>query len=229
MNHSPDTYATGAAETAITLMLMLARRANQSHQPVAPGTGNGWSQPASTCRQLSGKTLGIGGFDDAAHETAVRARFGFGMKIIVHHRSPLPAETLSRLDATQVSDIDQLLGQADVVSLHCRADTDTRHLIDALRLNRMKPDAIVINTASSQLLDEEALADALWYDTIAGAGLQARDDEPPLNERLLACENTMVLPRTNDLTGQDSKPANHPALAGLPEFGGIGALFERVA
>ena len=166
---------------------------------------------------------------DGAYETALRARFGFGMQIIVHDRAPVPTEALRQLEAAQVTDIDHLLGQADVVSLHCRAETGTRHLIDALRLNHMKPDAILINTASSQLLDEEALVDALWFDTIAGAGLLACAGEPPLGQRLQACENTMVLPHTNGLTGQDGKPANHAGFAGLPGLDRDGTPLECVA
>ena len=140
MTHPADTYATGTAETAIALMLALVRQPGPTERPCAPCSSIGWSQPANTGRQLAGKTLGVVGWDDGARETAMRARFGFGMQIIVHDRGPVTAETLSRLEATQTTDIDHLLGQADVVSLHCRAETGTRHLIDALRLNRMKPD-----------------------------------------------------------------------------------------
>ena len=163
------------AETAMKLMLMAGRK-------------------------LSGKTLGIVGFGRIGRETARRARFGFGMKVVVHNRSVVPDEDLDQFSAEQVDDIDHLLGRSDFVSLHCPMVSENRHLIDALRLNRMKPDAYLINTAGSELIDEEALADALWYDTIAGAGLDMIHSQPTVCERLVACENLVLLPHTGSAT-----------------------------
>ncbi len=152
-------------------------------------------------QKLSGKTLGIIGFGRIGRETAHRAHFGFGMKVVVHSRSSVATEDLVQIDAGQVDDIDDLLNQSDFVSLHCPADEESRHLIDALRLNEMKPDAYLINTACSELVDEEALADALWYDTIAGAGLDIDNHEPGVCRRLAACENVVLLHPSNLTTG----------------------------
>lgn len=157
------------AETAIKLMLMGGRK-------------------------LSGKTLGIIGFGRTGRETARRAHFGFGMKIVVHNRSAVSGEDLDQFNAAQADDIDDLLGQSDFVSLHCPAHPENSHLIDALRLNRMTPDACLINTAGAELVDEEALADALWYNTIAGAGLDTAANETPVCDRLCGCENVILLP-----------------------------------
>lgn len=169
------------AETALKLMLM-------------------------TGKPLSGKTLGIIGFGRMGRQTARRAHFGFGMKIVVHDRSTVSTDVLNEVRASQVDDIDHLLGKSDFVSLHCPADAQNRHLIDALRLNAMKPDAYLINTADSALVDEEALADALWYDTIAGAGLDVTPPKTHLCDRLLGCKN-VSLPRAADT------PAHFPHLA----------------
>ena len=157
------------AETALKLMLM-------------------------TGQKLAGKTLGIVGFGRIGRETARRAHFGFGMKIVVHNRSAVPDADLGQFKAEQVNDIDHLLGRSDFVSLHCPVNSETRHLVDALRLNTMKPDAYLINTAGAELVDEEALADALWYDTIAGAGLHLIPNEPAVCDRLCGCENVILLP-----------------------------------
>ena len=145
-------------------------------------------------KALSGKTLGIVGFGQAGRETAHRAHFGFGMKIVVHNRSAVPDADLGQFEAEQVDDIDHLLNRSDFVSLHCPVNSETRHLVDALRLNTMKPDAYLINTAGAELVDEEALADALWYDTIAGAGLHLIPNEPAVCDRLCGCENVILLP-----------------------------------
>ena len=156
------------AETALKLMLMAGRH-------------------------LSGRTLGIIGFGRTGREIAHRARLGFAMEIVIHSRSNIPVDELDRLGATQVDDLDRLLARSDFVSLHCPARGDTRHLIDALRLNRMKPDAYLINAADSGLVDEEALADALWHDTIAGAGLDMSSGKTAICDRLKGCHNLAVL------------------------------------
>ncbi len=160
-----------------------------------------------TGQKLAGKTLGIVGFERVGRETARRAHLGFGMKIVVHNRSAVPEEDLARVGARQLDDIDQLLGQSDFVSLHCPQDTENRHLIGALQLNKMKPDAYLINTAGSELVDEEALADALWYDTIGGAGLDVIHNRPTCCDRLRGCENLVLLPHMTS-AGQ---PANAAA------------------
>lgn len=160
-----------------------------------------------TGQKLSGKTLGIIGFGRIGRETARRAHLGFGMKIVVHTRSAVLDEDLDQFKAEQVDDIDHLLDQSDFVSLHCPTHAENRHLIDALRLNKMKPDAYLINTASSGLVDEEALADALWYDTIAGAGLDMIHNEPAICDRLRGCENVVLLPQVNSTT-QHARAAN---------------------
>ena len=179
---TPDLRSESTAEIAMTLMLMVARNSGHGERGVRSD------------QQLSGKTLGIVGFGRVGREVARRAHLGFGMKIVVHDRSVIADDILTQVDAEQVADIDHLLALSELVSLHCPADAETRHLIDALRLNKMKPDACLINTAGSELLDEEALADALWYDTIAGAGLYVSDKQPSVSDRLLACDNAVLLP-----------------------------------
>ena len=171
----------GTAQTALKLMLM-------------------------TGQKLPGKTLGIVGFGHTGRETARRAHFGFGMKIVVHNRSSVPDEDLDRLGAEQVDDIDHLLGRSDFVSLHCPADAENRHLIDALQLNKMKPDAYLINIVGGELVDEEALADAIWYGTIGGAGLDVIHNEPATCDRLRGCENAVLLSHMSS-TGQAARTA----------------------
>lgn len=169
---TPGELSEARAETAMRLMLM-------------------------TGRKLSGKTLGIVGFGRSGRETARRAHLGFGVKIVVHNRSAVPDSDLEQFDAEQVDDIDRLLGRSDFVSLHCPASAENHHLIDALRLNRMKSDAHLINTAGRELVDEEALADALWYDTIAGAGLDDTHNNSAICDRIRGCENVVLLPNAN--------------------------------
>ncbi|MEM9473553.1 MAG: NAD(P)-dependent oxidoreductase [Pseudomonadota bacterium] len=200
----PGSSASGAGELAF-------RAAEKRCTGTTGGTGDSKAETAlklmlMTGKPLSGKTLGIIGFGRTGRETARSAHRGFGMKIVVHNQSIVSDDDLDQISASQVDDIDHLLGQSDFVSLHCLADAQNRHLIDALRLNAMKPDAYLINTSGSGLVDEEALADALWYDTIAGAGLDVTPAETHLCDRLLGCEN-VTLPHAEVTPAQPSRLA----------------------
>ena len=223
LTHSAGSPAPGLGNPAFEIAEQFCARTSHMNAGIARATGNvakGTSGKMSvstaetalklmlmTGQKLAGKTLGIVGFGRIGRETARRAHFGFGMKIVVHNRSVVPGEDLGKVNAEQVDDIDHLLGRSDFVSLHCPADTQNRHLIDALQLNKMKPDAYLINTAGSELVDEEALADALWYDTIGGAGLDGIHNRPTSCDRLRGCENVVLLPHMTS-TGQ---PANAAA------------------
>ncbi len=218
VTNTPEEPGECTAEIAITLMLMLARKAGQGERELRPGGRDGCSSAHLDSEQLSGKTLGIVGIGAAGLETARKAHFGFGMKILVHDRETVTGDILGQVAAEQVGDIDQLLAQSDFVSLHCPASAENHHLIDALRLNNMKPDAYLINTACSELVDEEALADALWYDTIAGAGLDVFRNKPAVNQRLLGCENVVLLPRTGNATRERRKAIGHRVIDNLVEF-----------
>lgn len=218
VTNTPDEQGECTAEIAITLMLMLARKTGHGERELRSGDWDGWSPTHMVGQQLSGKTLSIVGFGAAGLETARRARFGFGMKIVVHNRSAVSDEVLGQVGAEQIDDMDHLLGKSDFVSLHCPADAHNRHLIDALRLNKMKPDAYLINTACSELVDEEALADALWYDTIAGAGLDVFHNQPAVNQRLLACENAVLLPHMGNATQETRNAMGHRVIDNLVEF-----------
>ena len=98
------------------------------------------------------------------------------------------------------ADLDALLGEADIVSLHVPLTAETRHLIDARRLGLMKPSAVLINTARGPVVDEAALADALRAGALAGAGLDVYEHEPHVNEELLGLENVVLAPHLGSAT-----------------------------
>jgi lactate dehydrogenase-like 2-hydroxyacid dehydrogenase len=144
-------------------------------------------------RSLSGKLLGLVGFGRIGQAAAARAR-AFGLRIAYHSRRRVPAEVEAALGATHYPDLDTLLAEADVVSLHCPGGAETFHLIDAPRLSRMKPSAVLINTARGPIVDEAALAAALANGGIASAGLDVYEQEPQVEAALLALENVVLLP-----------------------------------
>ncbi len=180
----PGTNHDSVADLTLALLLALARGVVKSHNDVARG---GWK--AFYGIELMGKTLGIAGLGRIGKAVAVRAQ-AFGMRIIAF--DPYPDKLwASEHDVTLVT-LEELLAQADVVTLHAAAEMTTGPLIGAAQLAAMKPTALLINTARGALVDETALATALRDRHIAGAGLDAFVDEPPLGSPLLALDNVVL-------------------------------------
>jgi len=218
VTNTPDVLSECTADIAMTLMLMLARRAGEGERELRSGNWDGWRPTHMLGRKLSGKVLGIIGFGRIGRETARRAHFGFGMKIVVQNRSPVEKEVLKFFEAQQVDHIDDVLTQADFVSLHCPGGEENRHLINASRLNKMKPDAYLINTARGEVVDEEALAQALWFETIGGAGLDVFEGEPKVRDSLLACENAVLLPHLGSATREAREAMGFRVIDNLVAF-----------
>lgn len=190
-------YSTeSVAQHGIGLMLELARRTGQHAQAVRDGH---WSTAEDFCFalgpviELNSRTLGIIGLGRIGLATA-RIAAAMGMKIIAFSRSGGKGRDLQGLDITFVS-LEELLATADVVSLHSPLSPQTHHLINADRLAMMKPTAFIINTARGQLIDNQALADALNDGRIAGAGLDVLDVEPPAADNpLITAANCVITP-----------------------------------
>ena len=154
------------AERAIAQMVMLMQHGMNT---VLAGDSSG-------SKGIACPTLGIVGFGKAGMEVARRAHFGFGMDIVVYDRRTVTEDELKRCGARQAETLDGLLAVSDVVSLHCPGTPGNRHLIDAFRLNAMKPGAYLINTSHGELIDMLALTHALWFETIAGARINVPDE-----------------------------------------------------
>jgi lactate dehydrogenase-like 2-hydroxyacid dehydrogenase len=161
VTNTPDVLSECTADIAMTLMLMVARRAGEGERELREGRWTGWRPTHLIGTKVSGATLGIIGFGRIGQAMAQRAHFGFGMKILVQNRSAVPADVLARYNAVQVPSIEDLLPHCDFVSLHCPGGAANRHLINASRLDLMKPTAFLINTARGEVVDEHALAQAL--------------------------------------------------------------------
>jgi glyoxylate reductase len=142
--------------------------------------------------RVHGMTLGIVGLGRIGQAVARRAR-GFGMHVLYTQRHRL-AEPLERALGATFVDVDTLFASSDAVSLHCPLTPETRHVASAARIARMKPTAILVNTARGPCVDEAALADALASGHIAGAGIDVFEDEPRVHPALLACERAVLAP-----------------------------------
>lgn len=218
VTNTPDVLSECTADIAIMLMLMAARRAGEGERELRAGAWSGWRPTHMIGHKLSGKTLGIIGFGRIGRATARRAHFGFGMPIVVQNRSKLDPADLDAYGARQVGSVDELMAASDFVSLHCPGGEENRHLIDAKRLSLMRPEGFLINTARGEVVDEDALADALTNGSIAGAGLDVFDGEPRVNSRLLACDSAVLLPHLGSATYETREAMGMRVINNLAAF-----------
>lgn len=194
VTNTPEVLTDCTADLAMTLMLMVARRTGEGERHVRSKVWSGWCPTHMVATKVTGKTLGLIGMGRIAKAVARRAHHGFGMKILFYDPYPPPPEEVRALSAQECASVDEVLTQADFVSLHCPGGEETRHLINAERLARMKPRAFLINTARGDVVDEAALAQALETGVIAGAGLDVYEAEPRVSQALLSMENVVLLP-----------------------------------
>lgn len=218
VTNTPDVLSECTADIAMTLMLMVARRAGEGERELRDGRWTGWRPTHLIGTKVSGATLGIIGFGRIGQAMAQRAHFGFDMKIVVQNRSAVPAEVLARYNAVQVPTIEDLLPECDFVSLHCPGGAANRHLINSRRLDLMRPGAFLINTARGEVVDEHALAQALWFDTIGGAGLDVFEREPKIPHELLDSDNLVLLPHLGSATRETREAMGYRVLENLSDF-----------
>ncbi len=218
VTNTPDVLSECTADLAMTLMLMVARRAGEGERELRAGQWTGWRPTHLVGTKVSGKTLGIVGYGRIGQEMARRAHHGFGMKILAFNRSPVTPEVLAQCQATQVASLDEMLPECDFVSLHCPGGGENRHLINAARLARMRPDAFLINTARGEVIDEAALMQALWFDTIGGAALDVFDGEPAINPQLLESDRLVMLPHLGSATREAREAMGFRVIDNLQDF-----------
>ena len=218
VTNTPGVLTDCTADLALTLMLMVARRAGEGERELRAGRWSGWRPTHLVGTRLTGKTLGIIGMGRIGIAVARRAQHGFGMQVVFFNRSPVAAEALAGLQATRLERVEDVLAQADFVSLHCPGGGANRHLIDAARLAVMKPGAFLINTARGDVVDEAALAAALQHGRLAGAGLDVFEAEPQIHPGLLALENVVLLPHLGSATRETREAMGMRVVENLVAF-----------
>ncbi len=228
VSNTPDVLTEATADIAMTLLLMVSRRTGEGERHVRAGAWTGWRPTHMLGTQVSGKVLGLVGMGRIARAVARRAHHGFGMRVIFHDPyPPTPAEAAA-LGAEPRASLEQVLEEADFVSLHCPATPETRHLMNRERLRRMRPSALLINTARGDVVDEAALVEALTNGTIAGAGLDVYEKEPQVSPALLAMENVVLLPHLGSATQETRIAMGMRALENLRLFFSGAPLRDRV-
>jgi lactate dehydrogenase-like 2-hydroxyacid dehydrogenase len=202
VTNTPEVLTHATADLAMTLLLMLARRAGEGERQLRAGKWSGWYPTHMMGTMVTGATLGIIGMGRIGQAMASKAHYGFGMKILYHNRRPVTDSNVVALGAEFYEDLEAMLGQCDFVALHCPSGPATYHLMNAERLAQMQPHACLINTSRGDVVDEAALIHALQAKQIAGAGLDVFEHEPTVPTALKQMENVVLLPHLGSATVQ---------------------------
>jgi len=228
VTNTPDVLTDDTADEAILLMLMVARRAGEGERHVRAGAWTGWRPTHMLGTRLSGKVLGLIGMGRIGRAVAKRAHHGFAMRVMFHDPYPPPRELVAELDAEPKRSVEEVLREADFVSIHSPATPETRHLINAERLALMQPTAFLINTARGDIVDEAALVTALERGQIAGAALDVYEQEPRVTPGLLKLDNVVLLPHLGSATQETRVAMGMRALDNLKAFFTGAAPRDRV-
>jgi gluconate 2-dehydrogenase len=221
--NTPDVLTETTADFGFALMMAAARRMAESEHFLRRGEWTRWSYDMFTGSDVHGATLGVLGMGRIGQAIARRGALGFGMRVIYHNRSRLPAEAEAALGARYVSK-DRLLAQADHLVLVLPYTPASHHTIGAAELAQMKPTATLTNIARGGVVDDAALAAALREGRIAAAGLDVFEGEPALNPALLGLPNVVLTPHIASAT-----VATRLAMANLAADNLIAALTGGVA
>jgi lactate dehydrogenase-like 2-hydroxyacid dehydrogenase len=228
VTNTPEVLTDCTADIAMLLLLMSARRGAEGDRHVRNRQWNGWRPTHMLGSKVTGKTLGLIGMGRIAQAMARKAHHGFAMNIIYYDPFPPAVEEISDLQATLCTSVEDVLRQADFVSLHCPGGKATHHLMNAERIGLMKPTAHLINTARGDVVDIDALIDALINTKITGAGLDVFEGEPAVNQALLDLDNVSLLPHLGSATEETRVAMGNRVLDNLQAFFNGEQVLDRV-
>lgn len=214
VTNTPSVFTDDTADLTMALIIGVPRRLREGTSLIRRGEWTGWAPSALLGRKLAGKVLGIVGMGRIGQAVAFRAR-AFGLDIRYHNRRRLPEAVEAMFGATWVEDLDSLLAESDIVTLHCPSSAETKGMIDAKRIAAMKPGAILINTARADLVDYEAMIAALESGHLGGAGLDVFPEEPRVDERLVALPNVIAQPHIGSATIEGREQAGEKVIANI--------------
>ena len=218
VTNTPEVLTDCTADIAMTLLLTAARRTSEGERHLRANAWTGWRPTHLLATKVTGKTLGMIGMGRIAQAMARRAHHGFGMKIIFVDPYPPSDEVIQQFNATQCESIDEVLANSDFVSIHCPGGKETYHLLNEENLSKMKPSAFLINSARGDVVDNDALIEALKNGTIAGAGLDVFEGEPNLDKRFLELENAVLLPHLGSASTETRIAMGNRVLENLAAF-----------
>jgi len=218
VTNTPGVLTECTADIAILLLLMSARRGSEGDRHIRNQEWTGWRPTHMLGHKVSGKTLGLIGFGRIAQAVAQRAHFGFGMNILFFNPNPVNKEVIAKYNAIQCDTVEDVLSEANFVSLHCPGGPTTRHLINEQSLKLMRPSAHLINTARGDVVDSQALVKALKQGWIAGAGLDVFEGEPNIDKEFLDMDSVSLLPHLGSATEETRIAMGYRVLDNLAAF-----------
>ncbi|KAH7024342.1 glycerate-and formate-dehydrogenase [Microdochium trichocladiopsis] len=211
------------ADLAICMILSILRDVQSLRSSIAAGTWRGGmaltkgQTGLAPTRDPSGLKLAIIGMGAIGKHTARKAR-AFNMKILYHQRTRMSAEDEAALDATFYASLDDMLAEADVISVHCPLSDSTRGLLSHAQFARMKDGVFIVNTCRGPVIDEDALIAAMKSDKVARAGLDVFHNEPNINPYFIANDRVMIQPHMGGLTDVAWRRAYTEALENVKAF-----------
>lgn len=214
VTNTPGVFTDDTADMTLSLIIAVSRRLAEGGRVIRSGNWAGWAPATLLGHRISGKRLGIIGMGRIGQAVAHRAR-AFGLEIVYHNRQRLPEAFERMVGAHYEPDIDTLVRESDIVTLHCPATPETRFLMDARRIALMKPEAYLVNTARGDVVDEDALIKALQEGRIGGAGLDVFAHEPQIDPRLLALGNVSILPHMGSATFEGRTASGDKVIANI--------------
>lgn len=200
VTNTPGVLTEDTADMTMALILAVARRIIEGAKVIGPENAwIGWSPIWMLGHRITGKRLGIVGMGRIGQALARRAK-AFGLQIHYHNRKPVHPRVEEELEATYWESLDQMLARMDIISVNCPHTPATYHLLSARRLKLLRPNAIIVNTARGEIIDENALARMLEAGELGGVGLDVFEHEPAVNPRLLKCKDAVLLPHMGSAT-----------------------------
>ncbi len=214
VTNTPDVLTDATADIGMTLILATARRAGEGERMLRAGQWGGFGPRVGLGTHVTGKVLGVVGMGRIGQAVAYRGHFGFSMPVIYFNRSKKAVD----FPARQVGDLHELMREADFIVITVPGGAANAGLIDRAALAAMKPSGILVNIARGEVVDEEALIEALETGRIGGAGLDVYAHEPHVPERLRALENCTLLPHLGSATVETRQAMAQMALDNIIAF-----------
>ncbi len=199
VTNTPGVLTDDTADVTMALILAVPRRLHEGITLMQQGKFDGWAPTWMMGRRLTGKRLGIIGMGRIGQAVARRAN-AFGLQVHYHNRKKVARHIEEELGATYWDSLDQMLSRMDIVSVNCPHTPATFHLLNSRRIDLMKADAFIVNTARGEVIDEAALARAIKGGKLAGAGLDVFEREPKVNPELEGLPNVILLPHMGSAT-----------------------------
>jgi glyoxylate reductase len=216
VSNTPGVLTDDTADMVMALILAVTRRIPEGLAVMQSGNWEGWSPQALLGGRISGRRLGIIGMGHIGQAVAKRAN-AFGMQVHYHNRRRLHSGIEEELHARYWESLDQMIARMDVISINCPSTPSTFHLMNARRLKLMKPDAVIVNTARGDVIDENALTRMLRAGEIAGAGLDVYETDEA-NPRLRELKNVVLLPHMGSATREGRVEMGEKVIINIKTF-----------